>query len=181
MLMNQLPGNEERFQNLVKKIQISIVQVFYATFRLAVFYTVWICTAHKIMNTTLVFLPSILGGLLAIAPLLSPYLVCFIGMAELYLGRGLSHFFIFSLPHRSKLISLVAPQSSRTSIFGLIFVLFRNRSFIFYRWKNIRRGCVFKIGVLYWTSGCRRRVPFRNYWLLAWAFTRLHFYRSAQD
>lgn len=95
MLMNQLPGNEERFQNLVKKIQISIVQVFYATFRLAVFYTVWICTAHKIMNTTLVFLPSILGGLLAIAPLLSPYLVCFIGMAELYLERALSRFFIF--------------------------------------------------------------------------------------
>ena len=100
MLMNQLPGNEERFQNLVKKIQISIVQVFYATFRLAVFYTVWICTAHKIMNTTLVFLPSILGGLLAIAPLLSPYLVCFIGMAELYLERALSHFSFFIPAYR---------------------------------------------------------------------------------
>ena len=53
-LMSCLPTNEHRVQVLITKIQNSVVQVFYATFRLAIFYTVWTCTAHKMIGTTLV-------------------------------------------------------------------------------------------------------------------------------
>ena len=53
-LMSYLPTSERRFQVLISKIQKSVVQVFYATFRLAIFYTVWTCIAHKMIGTTLV-------------------------------------------------------------------------------------------------------------------------------
>ena len=52
-LMSCLPTNAKICQQITK-IQNSVVQVFYATFRLAIFYTVWTCTAHKMIGTTLV-------------------------------------------------------------------------------------------------------------------------------
>ena len=45
---------------------------------------------HKLFQVTLVFVPSIIAGCLAIAPLLSPYLIYIVGCLELWLIRDQS-------------------------------------------------------------------------------------------
>jgi len=91
LIVSYIPSSEnKRVKRLFAKIQRSVVQVFRSTLRISIFYIFWTLITHKLFQVTLVFVPSIIAGCLAIAPLLSPYLIYIVGCLELWLIRDQS-------------------------------------------------------------------------------------------
>uniref|UniRef100_A0A183V031 Transmembrane protein n=1 Tax=Toxocara canis TaxID=6265 RepID=A0A183V031_TOXCA len=69
-------------------IENSISGVFVLSAKMAVFYGLYTYFVHTLFDLNIVFLPSMLAALFAAIPVMAPYLVCAIGIFELYLVRG---------------------------------------------------------------------------------------------
>ena len=80
------------FKNQLSKCLVQLSEYQYSICKSFIYITVddyifsfWTLITHKVFGVTLVFVPSIVACFLAIAPLLSPYMVYVIGFAELWL------------------------------------------------------------------------------------------------
>uniref|UniRef100_A0A915BKH4 Transmembrane protein n=1 Tax=Parascaris univalens TaxID=6257 RepID=A0A915BKH4_PARUN len=69
-------------------IEDAISGVFVLSTKMAVFYGLYTYFVHTLFDLNIVFLPSMLAALFAAIPIMAPYVVCAIGIFELYLVRG---------------------------------------------------------------------------------------------
>jgi len=71
-----------------KSVEIAISNVFVLSFKMALFYGLYMWFIHTVFALNVTFIPSILAAILAAVPFLAPYWVCIPGAIELGLVRG---------------------------------------------------------------------------------------------
>jgi len=93
------PGTGGAGSAFSKSVETAISNVFVLSFKMALFYGLYMWFIHSLFSLNVIFIPSILAAILAAVPFLAPYWVCVFGAIELGLVRGEAFsavlFFIF--------------------------------------------------------------------------------------
>jgi len=82
------PGSGGSGNAFSKSVETAISNVFVLSFKMALFYGLYMWFIHTLFALNVTFIPSIMAATFAAVPFLAPYWVCLPGAIELGLVRG---------------------------------------------------------------------------------------------
>lgn len=80
--------NSSAEYDLTNAIEEAISGVFVLSSKMAVFYGLYTYFVHSLFDLNVVFVPCILAAVFAAIPIMPPFIVCILGVFELWLVRG---------------------------------------------------------------------------------------------